>query len=138
MPPGGWIGGWRQRDWLRTAMTSLPTALVTILVLAAPSHFRVTFALYTYDLIVEIPYHLLRLGFRRHWTMLTAIVVPVDVTISRYDTRFQLFVVHSRFITSIRLKRLLKLTRIGSIDDIHIQEMILQSTKLRNSSPLKT
>lgn len=105
MPPGGWIRGWRQRDWLRTAMASLSTAFVTVLVLAAPSHFRITFTLYTYDLIVKIPYQLLRLRFRRDWTVLAAIIVPVDVTVSRYDTRLELLVVQSRLVTTVGLKR---------------------------------
>lgn len=106
MPPRGWIRGWRQRDWLRTAMTSLSTTFVTIFVLATPSHFRVTFTLYTYDLIIKISYQFLGLCFWRYWTMFTTIIVSVDVTISCYDTRFQLFVVQSRFITTIGLKRL--------------------------------
>lgn len=105
MPPGGWIRGWRQRDWLRTTMASLPIAFVSILVLAAPSHFRITFTLHTYDLIVKIPYQLLGLRFRCDWTMFTAIIVPVDVTISRYDTRLQLLVVQPRFVTTVGLKR---------------------------------
>lgn len=119
MPPRGWIGGWRQRDWLRTAMTSLSTTFVTVFVLAAPPHFCITFTLYTYDLIVEISYQFLGLCFWCYWTMFTTIVVPVDVTISCYDTRFQLFVVQSCFITTIGLKRLkLRVLDIHAGDDI--------------------
>lgn len=129
MPPRGWIGGWRQRDWLRTAMTSFSTTFVTIFVLAAPSHFRITFTLNTYDLIVEIPYQLLGLCFWRDWTMFTAIVVPVDVTISCYDTRLQLFIVHSRLITTIGLKRL-KLRVL--IRHIHARDDIGNAIKLKN------
>lgn len=86
-------------------MAPLPTTFVTILVFATPSHFRVTFTLYTYDLIVEIPYQLLGLRFRRDWTVFAAIIVPIDITISRYDTRFQLLIVHSRLVTTVGLKR---------------------------------
>lgn len=86
-------------------MAPLSTAFVTILVLAAPSHLRITFTLYTYDLIVKITYQFLRLRFRRDWTVLTAVVVPVDVTIPRYDARLELLVVQSRLVTTIGLKR---------------------------------
>lgn len=105
MPPRGWIGGWRQRDWLRTAVSSFSTTFVTVLVLAASSHFRVTFTLHAHDLVVEIAYQFLGLRFRRDRAMLAAIVVPVDVTVSRYNTRFQFFVVQSCFVTAIGLKR---------------------------------
>jgi hypothetical protein len=85
VPPRGWIGGWRQGDLLRTTVTSLSATFVTVLVLAAPSHFRVTFTLHTYDLIVEISYELLGFRFRCYRTMLATIVIPVDITVSRYD-----------------------------------------------------
>lgn len=88
VPPRGWIRGWRQRDLLRTAMTSLSATFVTILVLAAPSHFRITFTLYTYDLIVEVSHEFLGLRFWRDRAMLATIVIPIDVTISCYDAGF--------------------------------------------------
>lgn len=88
VPPRGWIGGWRRRDLLRTAMTSLSATFVAVLVLAASSHFRVTFTLYTYYFIVEISHELLGLSFWCDWSMLAAIVIPVDVTISCYDAGF--------------------------------------------------
>jgi len=106
MPPRGWIRGWRQRDWLRAAMASFPTTFV-ILILATPSYFRITFTLYTYDLIVKIPYQLLRLCFRRDWTVFATIVIPINITISCDDTRLQLLIVQSCLITTVGLKQII-------------------------------
>lgn len=105
LPPRGWIGGWRQRDLLRAAMTSLSATFVAVLVLATPSHFRETFTLHTYNLIVEVSHELLGLRFWRDRTMLAAIIIPVDVTVSRYDTGFQFFIVHPRLVTTSGLKK---------------------------------
>lgn len=105
MPPRGWIGGWRQRDWLRPAMTPFPTAFVAVLFFAAPSYLGVTFTLHAHDLIIQITHQLFRLGFRGNRTVLARIVIPIDITIPRNDTRFQLLVVHSGLVAPVRLSQ---------------------------------
>lgn len=104
MPPRGWIRGWRQRDWLRAAVASLSSTLVTILFLAIALHLGEAFSLDAHDFIVEITHQLLGFSLWSHWSVLARVIVPIDITITRNYARFQLLVVHPGLVAAVWLR----------------------------------
>lgn len=103
MPPGGWVGGWRQGDWLRAAMAPFSRSVVAVLVDAAAFDLGVALALHTHDLVVQVAHQLLWFGFRLHWTVLSRVVVTVHVAVASNNSRLQFLVVYTSFVPSIWL-----------------------------------